>query len=518
MDVKKIVIVGLDGGTWNIIFPLMEKGVLPTFKYLLENGCWGKLKSTIPPSTAPAWVSFATGRNPGKHGVFDFVKLDKKQSKLKIITTEDIKTQTFYEYLDLKGLKTILINIPMLYPLNLKNSIQVADMLANDSDNLIIPTEIRNKYEKLLRKYKVYTEYTGDDIQFLTEIQNIEKNRFKLAKELFLKEDWDLFNIVFSGTDWISHRYFKIFNSNINNKLKNEILNFYKQLDDYLHFFKNNLPKNGFLFIISDHGFTETKSWFFINEYLKKHGLIKCEDIIDKDKKSHKVSAKTIKVPSSIFKLFYKLIKTPILNKISIQTYNKFKKICGIKVERELMKIDYSKSKAYCPTSQYGVYVNGINKKFVVNLLKNASYNGEKIIDKIWYKEEIYSGQFINSMPDLIFLPKKNIVVRSSLSGIIFLDNVWLKGHHDINGIFIAYGDEIKKNKKIENAKILDLAPTVLYLFKLPIPKDMDGKVLNDIFIEKSFDPIYVDDNYYSSEKEFLKSKIKRIKSKSKFL
>ena len=69
----KSLIIGLDGATWNVIKPLAEEGKLPTFKKLMEEGVWGNLESTVPPVTGPAWVSFATGRNPGKTGVFDFL-------------------------------------------------------------------------------------------------------------------------------------------------------------------------------------------------------------------------------------------------------------------------------------------------------------------------------------------------------------------------------------------------------------------------------------------------------------
>ena len=69
----KSLILGLDGATWDVIKPLAEEGKLPTLKKLMEEGVWGNLESTIPPVTGPAWVSFATGRNPGKTGVFDFL-------------------------------------------------------------------------------------------------------------------------------------------------------------------------------------------------------------------------------------------------------------------------------------------------------------------------------------------------------------------------------------------------------------------------------------------------------------
>jgi len=71
----KVLIIGLDGATWDLMKPLTEKGKLPTLRKLIDEGVHGDLESTITPSTGLAWVSFATGKNPGKHGCYDF-KID----------------------------------------------------------------------------------------------------------------------------------------------------------------------------------------------------------------------------------------------------------------------------------------------------------------------------------------------------------------------------------------------------------------------------------------------------------
>ena len=70
----KVLIVGLDGATWTVLTPWLEDGSLPNLRRLCQAGCWGELLSTIPPLSAPAWSTFATGKNPGKHGVFHFVR------------------------------------------------------------------------------------------------------------------------------------------------------------------------------------------------------------------------------------------------------------------------------------------------------------------------------------------------------------------------------------------------------------------------------------------------------------
>lgn len=70
-NAPKIVIIGLDGGKFNIINE-MEDSRLPNLKKLIREGSYGILKSTVPALTAPAWTTFRTGKNPRKDGMYGF--------------------------------------------------------------------------------------------------------------------------------------------------------------------------------------------------------------------------------------------------------------------------------------------------------------------------------------------------------------------------------------------------------------------------------------------------------------
>ena len=71
---KRVMVIGLDGATFDLIKPWVREGKLPTFKKLIDTGVHGQLTSTIPHGTIPAWPSFATGCNPGMHSFYDFFK------------------------------------------------------------------------------------------------------------------------------------------------------------------------------------------------------------------------------------------------------------------------------------------------------------------------------------------------------------------------------------------------------------------------------------------------------------
>jgi predicted AlkP superfamily phosphohydrolase/phosphomutase len=98
----KVLIIGLDGATWTVLKPWMDDGSLPNLARLRAGGCWGELLSTIPPLTAPAWSTFLTGKNPGKHGVFHFVALDDDpdvsvDAKAEIVDGRSIKSPILWD-------------------------------------------------------------------------------------------------------------------------------------------------------------------------------------------------------------------------------------------------------------------------------------------------------------------------------------------------------------------------------------------------------------------------------------
>jgi predicted AlkP superfamily phosphohydrolase/phosphomutase len=112
----KILIIGFDGATWDLLNKMIRKGFMPTLGSLINKGVHGELESTIPPVTGPAWSTFSTGKNPGKHGIFDFIKVQDSLTDIKTMSSKDLKEITFYEILNNYGLSNILINLPGSYP------------------------------------------------------------------------------------------------------------------------------------------------------------------------------------------------------------------------------------------------------------------------------------------------------------------------------------------------------------------------------------------------------------------
>ena len=141
---NKVVVIGLDGLTMDIVEPWALDGTLPNINHLLKTGTFGRLKSTHPPISAPAWASFMTGQNPGKHGLFDFQTLSEDRRYLLPVNSSTIKSLTIWDIFNEHYKRVCAINIPMTYPPFKVNGAMVSGMFIPSIDSpFVYPEEER---------------------------------------------------------------------------------------------------------------------------------------------------------------------------------------------------------------------------------------------------------------------------------------------------------------------------------------------------------------------------------------
>lgn len=475
---------------------------LPNLQKLMKKGAYSELESVIPYVTAPAWVSFITGKNPGKTSIFEFTKPRINLSEMRPINSKDIKVKTLYELLKIKNKKSILVNLPVSYPPKTDN-ITITDFLTLGKD-FVFPSSLKKEIPEL-NEYKIMpdAEYMSKDNPELLakSCREMENIRFKVSKKLFQKKQWDFFFVLFSASDIIQH---KAHNLIMQNKLdkNSEILKLFIELDQYLGWFMNNLPKNTNLFLMSDHGFKTYKGAFSINNYFYKKDLIKTKNELNKvtstisqKQKKELLSKKGNKI--KINKILRLILKNKFLFQISWRFYKLMKKYKLINIDIG-QYVDPDKSKICFYGGLQSIYINSKNKyknglvekeeyenfrQKIIDELKNLKDpEGNKLFQKVYKNEEIYQGRYLSQSAD-IYVKFNNYLLQSKLIGSNFF-NQKLQSH-DIDGIFGAYGPDIKPLGKIKKLKIIDIAPMTLYSMDLAIDTDMDGKIRLDLFKNK---------------------------------
>jgi len=96
-------LLGLDGATFDVIKPMVAEGSLPGFEKIFNRGSTGILNSTLPPMTGPAWVSITSGKNPGKHGIFDFWTPPWGNYERYIVNSTTVQSPRIWDILEQSG-------------------------------------------------------------------------------------------------------------------------------------------------------------------------------------------------------------------------------------------------------------------------------------------------------------------------------------------------------------------------------------------------------------------------------
>jgi predicted AlkP superfamily phosphohydrolase/phosphomutase len=497
----KVFVIGLDGATFDLIKPWTARGELPTFKMLMENGVHADLISTIPPVTSPAWPSFMTGKNPGKHGVFDFVGRSEGYSR-EIRNAKDIKAKTLWRLLSEKGKTCIVVNVPVTYPPEKIKGCIVTGMLTPPNACYVYPPEYYKEIKKIGYEPVAEVKKSFSPKEILEYLLKITSVRVETVLYLMRKIKWDFCMMVFRGTDIIQHHLWQYY--------KTKILQYYKRVDTFVKELTNKAGNEVNVILMSDHGFGPVYKFFHTNYFLHKLGLLEFKaggytgqylSIKDYRSSSTRLQRIMLRVgitKEAIYTIAKKTRTSPILQKM----YRKFQ----VQIPTTKKVIDWNKTKAFFnssigPAASIEINLEGREPKGIVKKREYAQIkeyilsellkvkdpeNGQKIVQDAFRREAIYHGPYLSEAPDIVFLTKNfEYAATDRIYGNSLVSEPIHKGRgtHRMNGIFIAYGPDIKSTgEELEKAHITDLAPTILHIFGLEIPEDMDGKVLRYIF------------------------------------
>jgi predicted AlkP superfamily phosphohydrolase/phosphomutase len=511
---NKIVIIGLDGATWDVIRPLISKGKLPAFKYLIENGSYGDLNSTIPPLSAPAWTSAFTGVNPGKHNIFDFFTIRDDTYKLRNVTSNDRKIPAIWNILDTYGMTSGIFNVPMTYPPEAINGFMVAGLGTPDiNSNFVYPPLLKEELKKYLHGLQfsidVGTIMSGREDAFIDELYQVTDMQERAVHYLYDKYQPDFFMAVFDELDRIQHFFWHhmetnhpLYNPKKSQKYKYAIEDYYQHLDIVIKRFLDTLSEDTTVIIVSDHGFGGLYKDFYINKYFHDVGILKL-----KPRPLIAINTELLRtIKTTLKKLTYKMGIGQWVDRM-VPGWLRLKSLTP-PIDTGLGTVDWSKTKAYfCSLSGQNIWINlkGRQPEGIIERGKEYESLRDRLIEKLYaikdpgisqniirkcYKrEEVYTGDYIQNAPDLIIDMADGYVTQVGFAPEMLMPatqyKLYRSGCHRQHGIFIVMGKNIKKNHQIKNAEIIDIVPTILHLFDKQIPTYMDGKVLTGVLNKK---------------------------------
>lgn len=483
----KVIVIGVDGGTFDLIEPWANEGELPNFKKMMDGGVYSNLITTYPPLTGPAWVSMGTGCNPGKHGVFDYVSSD--INKLRINDSSSVKVPYLWELLSENNKSVSVVNVPMTYPPSKVNGYMVTSIMSRGGD-ITYPENLKEELEEGMgRKYKIglnVVPQEGGERKHLDDVYDWHDSVVKATFYMLKKKDTDFFMTVFPITDTMSHAYYKYMEEG--KSFAEEILKAYKAVDKVLGKILDTVGKETNVIIVSDHGFGRLKGMININNFLIKKGYLKF-------KKSSVIKNLLFRLgitPKNVFKVMKKLKIAGLARAVSVEKRSKvLDTFIGFKDLLMEQTLAYSRGHVGQvhlnreAIDNRGLDYETVRRQLISDLkeLKNPE-TGNSLVTDILTREEMYKGPYADMGADLFVIFDDFNYIAYPLfaadSKVITRHLVHRSGTHRMNGIFLGYGPNFKKGLKLDDRSIYDFTPTVLYLMNSKIPANLDGKVIKD--------------------------------------
>lgn len=426
---NKVLVIGLDGVPYRIIKNFIKMDVMPYLGKLSQQGTMREMISSIPPVSSVAWTTFLTGVNPGKHGIYGFMERKPDSYEIYFPNSTHIKSPTLWDILTEHNRRTIAINIPQTYPAQPLNGVLISGFVSLDLEKGVYPPTAYRRLKEMDYRIDVnYREAAEKKDEFFQDLfYTLDKRREAIL--YFLKrEDWDLFIATFTGTDRLHHYFWhELMDTSSSYHLK--FLEYYQNLDKIIKKIVSSIGKEVNLIILADHGFTLLNKELYPNAWLKEKGYLKLkreppESLADIDP----ISKAFILDPGRVF----------------INLKGKMPEGC---VE---------------PGSEY----EDLRQELIQGFLKLEG------IDKVFRKEDIYSGSYLEQAADLVLLSESRYDIKGSLSKGQLVGKNRFSGmhtHHDA----LLYIRGLSTNR--ERTYLIDLAPTILDFSGIPIPSYMDG-------------------------------------------
>lgn len=498
---QKVVILGVDGADYGYYKRWIAKGLTPNFAKLVERGRIGVLESTYPPVTAPAWISFMTGQQPGSHGIVGFAAPSTGEYTRKVVNSSSFRTPTLWEVAGENGADCVVVNVPLTYPIRSMNGVLVSGMLTPEGVDFTHPPEFLPELRLLQPDYKIDLEwqnYKGRGHDLVRDQKEMTRARAELCVKMLQSKPWDFFMVVFTGTDRLQHclhdHVMAIDNDDAvrNDPLTAAVRDYFVSLDEHIGDIMEAAGEDTNFVVISDHGFGPLKRSVYFNKWLAEEGLLSLRSAgSSESRKKWKRALNAVGVRRSTITGVGRALGFGKKIKEHVERLNPY--VGGIDWERT--KVHYFPTNGFFVNlkgrDMFGVVEPGEEYEAVVSDLMarlkalKSPLDGTPLLPVVKRREELFAGENVASLPDVFveFLdqPFEAFTQDYDVSE-VFVKSDWADGTHRRNGLYIGAGPAFSQGEEVQGLEIFDVAPNVLHAMGFPIPTHMDGRFRPDLF------------------------------------
>jgi predicted AlkP superfamily phosphohydrolase/phosphomutase len=458
-------ILGLDGLSWRVLDPYITRGLLPTFRRLRDEGASGVLESTIPPITPPAWTSILTGKNPGKHGLWNFVHPRRTANgyAFDLQTRFDYDARPLWRLLGALGTRGVFYNVPFAYPPDTQvgDSILISGFMTPDST---VPFTQPPHVAAELRAagYDQAFEVPHDP----AAAARLTTLKLGTAVHLAAMYDWQVFFTVIDEPDRLQHACWS------------EIVHFepgcveyFRALDRGVAEVLGLLRSDDRLWIVSDHGFRSASTALCINDYLFQEGLLAVKEprrLWRRAAYAHSVDAvRAVPLGAAL------LARLRSEGAFDPQEAGQH----GADIP-----IDWEATSAFGMLSSGGCAVYStrddanVHARLAATVGRICDESGGKC--RAFRRDELFAGPYAASLPDWIIMADEPLTFLATMHG-KRRRRLQPGGVHEREGVVMVHGRGVPKVEV--RLGVCDVLPTVLHGLQLPVPNDVDGAVIQGL-------------------------------------
>lgn len=450
----KILVIGLDGATFDLLDPWMEAGDLPRLAALRDEGVSGELLSVIPPLSPPAWTTAVTGVNPGTHGIYDFLRMEPDSMVALMETAASRRVPAIWTLLGEQDLRVGVLNVPMSDPPDPVNGFLVAGLPHPDTVGYAEPPELEMQLHAAGYRLDAMggALVEGQEAELEEEILDTFRRRREAALSLGARHpELDLYWVVFTGTDRMQHFFWKFMEPEHPfhdpakaERFGNSIRGLYREVDTAVGELVDQASAQAAaqgrklaVLVLSDHGFYGVHRAFRVQSYLR-----------------HPPDGRDPITDSYSFETNASMLYVPLRGREAGAT---------LSPEEHRAQVD----------------------EILERLL--AARDPETGASPVMFgarREQVYAGRYTDKAPDLVFLPRRPyyLINEPGNQEPFATPEFSFSGHHDGRGILIAGGPMFRNGRLEGRQTLLDVAPTLMYLAGAVVPGYMEGDVLTPLF------------------------------------
>lgn len=474
------LLIGLDGATFTVLDPLVAEGHLPNLARIIAGGVRAPLRTTPHPLTPPAWTTLMTGRGPGSHGIFDFLRSELRSggAYFTLNNFRDIRTETIWTIVSRLGGRVISLNFPLMAPPPAVNGAIVPGLLSfRHLRRNVFPLELYDELKALdgfsSQALSWDFEHEKKALQLIPEEElepwvsfhiEREKQWFSILEHLMRTRPADLTAVMFDGVDKLQHGCWRFLDpawfpaqpNAFERKMRDLCVQYFRELDGFIGRIVEQAPANSRVFLASDHGFGPTTKVLRINKWLEQLGHLHWQ--------SDAAAAGGPRTGAHYVALDWQTTKA----------YAPSAATNGIHI-----RVEQQPGDGGVPRAEY----DSFRQRLVDELLElRDPEDGTLLVKEVLLREQAFPGRELGNGPDLTLVMCDHGFVSVLDAEPVIWTRPIVAGTHYPEGVLLASGPGIRAGDTLAEQSILDVAATLLYSLGEAIPSDFESRVMRDVF------------------------------------